>query len=197
MNVLKEENGELRERLGMDSTDVGLWLTLNPQDTRDRLAARALIAEWGNPYNALLRLGIQATKGDVESLSEQVFKTEGCQSIMHDTLSDDEAYKRIINRQKEIAQFGDNDQSVRAAQVLGKFLGWQKLPDTVIDNRRQHITLQQIVNPADEAIQSKNTKELPAGIVDAADFLSHEPGAATRISTDEKLDSIIESDEED
>jgi hypothetical protein len=197
--ALKDENDDLRARMGMTPTDLDMWEAFNPQDARDMMAAQALVAEWGDARRALMRLGIAIGKGKpdiVEPLAARIFLTPGCQAIMNRDLSDATAnHEAIVKRMSRIATLGTDDTSVKATQVLAKLLGWQKTPDTVIDNRKVQITLQQLVNPGDRAVRA-SAKELPAGTVDAVDFLGHEPGPATRISTDENMDAIIMQEEQ-
>ena len=54
---MRRENQELRARLSLNSLrTIDEWEAL-PLEIRDPLAARAWIAEWGDPARALIRLG--------------------------------------------------------------------------------------------------------------------------------------------
>lgn len=57
---LRRENEELRALLGLTKPrTIEEWEML-PHMVRDPLAARAFIAEWGDPGRALIRLGFPA-----------------------------------------------------------------------------------------------------------------------------------------
>lgn len=195
MEELEREVKELRGRLELDGgLDVTLWEQFNPQDVRDALAARALIAEWGNPTNALIRLGIEATgeHGRFDALAKRIFDTPGVRAILAKNLSEiEERKKDILARQVQIALYGDDDASVRAASQLAKVAGWQKTPDVAIQNNT--LNLFKLVGG------DKNTRA--AALEAASDvtvgFLEHEPGDPVRIdSGDDAIEAAFQQVEE-
>lgn len=188
MAELERENAELRERLSMKPRTLEDWELVGTQELRDAMAVRALIAEWNDPFRALVRLGFEPPVRDsgrierksYDALIERVFKTPGVEALLKAMTRDlEESKPELIRRQMEIAQHGDPDASVRAFSQLAKIAGWQKTPDTVID--RRSVNLFALVSGE----QPKGNKALPegGGTESAMEFLSHEPGAAMRIDS--------------
>ncbi len=128
----RRENEELRAALGLGGQRaIEEWETL-PQAVRDPLAARAWIAEWGDPGRALVRLGFPAMNrlppdkvGLYKDYTARVFETPGVQAILQRDLSRLDADREaILARQLRTALYGEDAESVRAAALLVKVCGW-------------------------------------------------------------------------
>ena len=97
------------------------------------LAARAWIAEWGDPGRALVRLGFPAMNrlppdkvGLYKDYTARVFETPGVQAILRRDLSRLDADREaILARQLRTALYGEDAESVRAAALLAKVCGWE------------------------------------------------------------------------
>lgn len=188
---LERENEELRERIGLEAPrTLEDWELVGTQELRDAMAVRALIAEWNDPFRALVRLGFtpplresgRVKREEYDALIQRIFKTPGVERLLAEMTRDLEENKpELIRRQMEIAQHGDADASVRAFSQLSKIAGWQKTPDTVIDNRR--VNLYTLVGGEAAKPQRQDQEALPAPD-DVGNFLAHEPGEAVRIVSD-------------
>lgn len=189
MKTLKQENEVLRKRLGMKNlTTLEEWM-LNPQEIRDQMAARALMAEWGRVREALVLLGFIQTDDYARipkdqkqrfKLAKVIFQTPGCQELLLRHLQEvDDNKGAILSRLQQVALHAADGEAVRAAQVISKMSGWQKTPDMMVDNRR--MTFVQLLGNE----RSPETKPMEAleGTVDSVDFLCHEPGEPVRIDS--------------
>jgi hypothetical protein len=130
---LRRENQELRALIGLTKPrTIDEWESL-PQALRDPLAARAWIAEWGDPSRALIRLGFPAMNrlppDKVHLYTDyvaRVFKTPGVQTILKQDLARLDADREaILSRQVRTALYGEDGESVRAATLLMKVCGWE------------------------------------------------------------------------
>jgi hypothetical protein len=181
-----EENGELRERLGMEhDLTFERWESSMPQEVRDTFAARALVNEMGNCAAALTRLGFP--RHDPKKFPNyretwaKVFQTPGVLKILNLGKLED-FQEPIMFRQAEVALHGDDTNSTRAAQFVARTLGWQKTPDIHIHQNRQ--TIYALVN------QKNSRGEIEGETIEALadDFLGHEPAGPQRIdSGDERV----------
>jgi hypothetical protein len=129
---LRREVEDLRALLGLTKPRaIEEWEAL-PQEVRDPLAARALIAEWGDRGRALVRLGFVAMNrlppDKVRAYSDhisRVFETTGVQAILKRDLARlDVEREAILSRQCRTALYGEDGESVRAATLLIKVCGW-------------------------------------------------------------------------
>lgn len=204
IEALERENQELRQRIGMDAPlDLTVWEMVNTQEMRDALAVRALIQEWGDPYKALMRLGFQfkiepngaigkEDREHVRALIKRIFETDGVKTIYAKAFEDVEALKpEIINRQAQIALYGDDESSVRAASQLAKVAGWNKPdPDS---NKMPVINLYNFMAPNGHAQVRASVNDEPQAIPAASGFLDHEPGEPVRIdSGDDQVYEALE-----
>ena len=97
------------------------------------LAARALIAEWGDEGKALVRLGFPAMNklpaNQVPIYRDhiaRVFDSPGVRAILkRDLARVDADQEAIISRLHRSAIYGDDATSVRAAALLIKVCGWE------------------------------------------------------------------------
>ncbi|MFY9719670.1 MAG: hypothetical protein WAK16_08490 [Candidatus Cybelea sp.] len=130
---LRRENEELRGALGLRSSrTIDEWERL-PQGLRDPLAARALIAEWGDKGRALIRLGFPAMNrlppDKVRAYNEtvaRVFETPGVRaSLEHDLARLDVEREAILSRLCRAALYGEDGEAVRAAALIIKVCGWE------------------------------------------------------------------------
>jgi len=178
---LEQEVAEFRRVLASDlHYDIETWENLMPAPLRDALAARALIHCNGDAFRAAARLGFGPlrTKHAQAEVFPRLFNTEGVKAILARDLSEPEENRQaLIERQAHIAMYGDDNNSVKAFQMLAKVCGWVKTPDLLIQNNRQ--TILALVT------QKNHRGEIPAETLDALPpaFLEHEPGAATRIDS--------------
>lgn len=134
---------EIRERRTIDE-----WEAM-PQELRDPLAARALIAEWGDRGAALIRLGFPSLSRlpprqvrAYEDHVQRVFETPGVRAIIRRELAQIEAERAaLIERQVRVALYGDNDASIRAFEGLARVCGWTQhgSPPTVTDGATRSI----------------------------------------------------------
>lgn len=129
---LRRENEELRETLGLrGQRTIEEWERL-PAAVRDPLAARALIAEWGDKGRGLIRLGFPAMHrlppDRVHFYNDyvaRVFDTPGVQAILSRDLARlDVEREAILSRQMWTAMYGEDGESLRAAALLIKVCGW-------------------------------------------------------------------------
>lgn len=182
LHELEEEVAQLRELLQLThARDLEEWDIL-PQNIRDQMAARAIMSEWGDITKAAMRLGFKIDKeamGKNERLAlyERLFNTPGVKALLrHHTKEIEENRDQILSRLQQIAIHGSDDAAVRAIQSVAKIAGWQKTPDTTIDNRR--ITLVGLLgNDRREEFSQPELK----GSVDAMELLSHDPGEAIEV----------------
>lgn len=130
---LRRENEELRAALDLRRhLTIEEWEVL-PQALRDPLAARAWIAEWGDPGRALIRLGFPAMNRlppdkvrIYHDYAARVFETPGVQAILQRDLARLDADREaILSRQVRTALYGEDGESVRAATLLMKACGWE------------------------------------------------------------------------
>lgn len=160
------------------------WERSSPQNLRDAMAARALLQEWGNPVNALIRLGFahERDREKREALRAAVFDTPGCRTVLADRLKDAEAARgEMLQRQVQIALHGSDDASVRSFSQLAKIMGWQPAENTGIDNRK--FIQQNIYQMVGTAGPSRAAQPQAAAI----GFLDHEPGDPQRIDSGEDV----------
>lgn len=129
---LRRENDELRAALDLRGhRTIDEWEAL-PQEIRDPLAARAFVAEWGDVGRALIRLGFPAMNrlppNKVRVYHEhvvRVFETPGVHAILERDLARFDADREVIlARLCRTALYGEDAQSVRAAEALMKACGW-------------------------------------------------------------------------
>jgi hypothetical protein len=129
---LRRENDELRAALGLRGERTLNEWELLPHALRDLLAGRAWIAEWGDPSRALVRLGFPALNrlppDKVYVYNDhvaRVFETPGARAIIKRDLGRLDADREaILARQCQIALYGDDAASVRAAALIIKVCGW-------------------------------------------------------------------------
>jgi|GEM_PF-4978759 hypothetical protein len=130
---LRRENQELRNLLSLSGRrTIAEWEAL-PQALRDPLAARALIAEWGDKGRALIRLGFPAMNrlppDKVRLYNEyitRVFETPRVRVILERDLARLDADREaILSRVTRAALYGEDGESVRAAALLIKVCGWE------------------------------------------------------------------------
>ena len=186
--ALKAENDELRRAMVQHSATLEEWEALLPQDMRDALAARALIASEGDAFRAAVRLGLgRQHRPEAAEVLPRIFGTPGVREILARDLREPEQNKQdLIARQVKIALYGEDTVSVRAYQMLAKTCGWVTTPDVLVQHNRQ--TILALVT------QKNNRGENPIEALEEAlpSFLEHEPGAAVRIdSGDETVASIV------
>ena len=156
-----------------------------PQALRDRFAARAYFQMSGSRYHALRLLGIECTRNNCREIGEKVFGTEGCQEFINQNLADANAAKpQIIERLVEQALHGDDNVSSRSTALLARISGWVKEPTVNVDNRR--VTLYSMNGGAPTAIGPAEEKPALEGMLD------HEPGDAIRVSSDDRIDTLLE-----
>jgi hypothetical protein len=99
---------------------------------RDGLAARAFLAEWGDCYSALRRLGFppmsQLSPRVVEAYKDhvaRVFQTPGVQAILRRELAFIEPEGRaLLARMVQIALHGEASASTRAFECVARVCGW-------------------------------------------------------------------------
>ena len=129
---LRRENDELRAALGIRKhRTIEEWERL-PATIRDPLAARALIAAWGDRVEALVRLGFPSLSqlppsqvGVYRDYMERVFGTTGVEAILQRELAGINAERAaLLERQVRIALYGADDASVRAFEALARVCGW-------------------------------------------------------------------------
>ncbi len=117
---------ELRGRRTIEN-----WEAL-PATVRDPLAARALIAEWGERGAALIRLGFpplnrlppHAVRAYDDHM-KRVFGTPGVQAILRRELAGINAERAaLLERQVRVALYGGDDASTRAFEALARVCGW-------------------------------------------------------------------------
>lgn len=129
---LRRENEELRAALELRGyRTIDQWEAL-PQALRDPLAARAFIAEWGDFGRALIRLGFPAMNklppSQVHVYKDyvaRIFETPAVQAILKRDLGRlDMEREAILSRQYQTARFGENAESIRAADLIAKVCKW-------------------------------------------------------------------------
>ncbi|MGC2406213.1 MAG: hypothetical protein WA431_07375 [Candidatus Cybelea sp.] len=129
---LRRENDELRAALGIrEHRTIEEWECL-PRAMRDPLAARALIASWGDRVEALVRLGFPSLSqlppsqvGAYRDHMQRVFGTPGVAAILQRELEGVNAERAaLLERQVRIALCGDDSASIRAFEGLARVCGW-------------------------------------------------------------------------
>ena len=199
---LEREVQELRGLLGMETPlDITLWEAINTQEMRDALATRALIQEWGDPYKALRRLGFdfevtpngaigKEDRDHVRALIKRIFETDGVKALYAKAFADIEALKpEILNRQAQIAMYGDDESSVRAASQLAKVGGWFKQePDS---QKMPVINLYTFMATNGQPQVHASVQDANGTTTSTAGFLDHEPGEPVRIDSGD--DSIYKA----
>jgi hypothetical protein len=129
---LRRENRELRNALGLcGHRTIEEWERL-PEAIRDPLAARALIAEWGDAGRALIRLGFppmnKLPPNQVHLYSDhiaRVFDAPGVHTVLKRDLGRLDADREaILSRLCRTALYGEDADSVRAAEAIIKACGW-------------------------------------------------------------------------
>lgn len=179
---LEEEVIVLREALGIASNrTIEEWLEL-PQRVRDETAARAMAAEWSNYAHAAARLGFEPfadgwTPERRKKLYRTLFQTPGCRKHLQLHNQDLEKNREpILARLQNIALLGEDAVAVRAVALIAKITGWQKTPDTAIDNRR--ITMMSLVSGEHD---NRDMPQEVHGTVEPLALLNHEPGDPTAV----------------
>jgi hypothetical protein len=129
---LRRENEDLRALLGLTSRrTIEEWEAL-PRAIRDPLAARAFIAEWGDVGRALVRLGFPAMNRLppdkvrlYKNYAARVFETPGVRAVLERDLARLDADREaILSKLSQTALYGEDADSVRAAEALVKACGW-------------------------------------------------------------------------
>jgi hypothetical protein len=129
---LRRENDELRAALELRGyRTIEEWEAL-PEVLRDPLAAHAFIAEWGDYGRALIRLGFPALNKLLPSQVHlyrdhvaRIFETPGVQEVLKRDLGRlDLEREAILSRQYRTARFGEDAESVRAADLIAKVCKW-------------------------------------------------------------------------
>lgn len=182
---LRAEVSDLTKTLEMErGYNIEEWERSMPQEMRDELAARALIACDGDAIRAAARLGFKGWAGKKWASrhlpTDRIFNTPGCQAILRrDLASAEESRDLMIQRQIKIALYGEPVESTRAFQAIARVLGWQKTPDILVQNNRATTILALVTqkNHRGEIPMSEALEALAPG------FLEHEPGAAVRIDS--------------
>lgn len=197
LQELQRENAELRARLGAEPTSEEYWARHLPQEVRDQMAARALVQEWGDEPRALLRLGFECPKNatkrwmpEVWELAHRIFGTPGVQNLLKTNLADIDAQKgTMLARLMQIAQHGDDSNAVKAATQLAKVMGLNKadanalIPGVTV-NLFQMMGSADVQDGSGTKRVSSASEDLDA-VIDADEFLVHEPGEATLIEDEE------------
>lgn len=180
---LKDENAALRATLDMPSgLSIEEWEETMPQELRDQFAARALIESQGDYIRAAGRLGFKgwSTVRPASSLAPllaRIFATPGCRAILERDLAEPKKIRgQLIERQVQIALYGDDQHSTRAFHELAMVCGWKRSADIIVHN--QPTTVLAMVTQKDHRgdLPIANAEALPG-------FLEHEPGAAVRIDS--------------
>src|SRR5579871_2021653 len=136
---LRLENDELRAALGLrGQRTIENWEAL-PATVRDPLAARALIAEWGDRGAALIRLGFPSLNRlpphavrAYDDHMKRVFSTPGVQAILQRELAGINAERAaLLERQVRVALYGGDDASTRAFEALARVCGWASHDDSL------------------------------------------------------------------
>lgn len=181
---LERENESLRKSLGLDRIESPeRWAEHVPQAIRDRMAAMVLIAEKLDEPRALRRLGftVERNNGRLEPIvwewCEKVFGTPGVREQLSIDMADAEKNKsEIIGRLVQTARFGDDGESVRAAQQLSKMADWNEGDKAVAKaGAAQILNLMQLAGDRPKSITTETFD--PDKTLDAAKFLDHEPSA--------------------
>ncbi len=130
---LRQEVAELRALVALDEEVVTLesWVASGSQAHRDAFAARAIVAEQGSQVRALQRLGFGVmSKGGnwkpkvVAVLAREVLNTPGVRAILdRDLKGIDDAWLAILERQRQTALLGDDEQAHKSAALLAKVEG--------------------------------------------------------------------------
>lgn len=191
---LRQEVAELRALLNMDEAVVTLesWLASGSQAHRDAFAARAIVSERGSQAHALQRLGFGViTKGGnwkpkvVAALAAVVLNTPGVRAILdRDLKGIDEAWLAILERQRQTALLGDDEQAHKSAALLAKVEGRyvDKAPSTI-----PTVSLHVLVNNN----QGNQQAEKQAEVIETHDplaILAHEPSEiGVRIDSGDKV----------
>jgi hypothetical protein len=195
MAQLRKENDELRERLGMPSTDLETWEAM-PIEWRDQMAARALVAEWLDARRALIRLGFGDLRTEVwKPLVKIIFETDGVRANLARNLADIEANKQaFLQRTAQIAlHSADEATSIRASELLARVGGWA--PKEAPPQTQVHVSLYGLIGAGDEQRGPKKVDPLESAVLegDPMAIFRHTPGAAIRIdSGDEAIEAAIE-----
>ena len=131
---LRRENEELRGPLGLRGRrTIAEWEAL-PEELRDPLAARALVAEWGDRGRALVRLGFPAMNRlpphavhVYHDHVARVFGAPGVEALLKRDLGRLGVERNaILSRLYRTALYGEDSESVRAAEMLIKVYGWER-----------------------------------------------------------------------
>jgi hypothetical protein len=134
---LRRENDELRAALDLRGyRTIEEWETL-PAPLREPLAARAWIAEWGDAGRALIRLGFPAMNrlppdkvSAYKAHIARVFETPAVQALVRRNLARlDVEREAILSKQVQVALYGEDAESVKAATLLFKVCGWEFRPE--------------------------------------------------------------------
>lgn len=190
---LEGQIAALMEQRGAEKRSPESWGEYLSQEQRDQFAARALIQEWGDPYRALIRLGFELEKNGsghlapwVFELADRVFKTPGCQQHLARNMADLETQKQgMLARLMSIAQNGDDKNAVSAASQLSKIMGLNKADQGALPaGATQNIFIQMGSANNDGERHRVETIDTDA-VIDASDFLVHEPGEATLVDDSE------------
>lgn len=199
---LEAENIALRARLDMDAPDEQTWGANAPQELRDQMAASALFAEKLDEHNALRRLGFDPgprdwtapTYKDSRALAARIFGTPGVRAILTRDLEDESANRRmVVMNLLQIAEHGSDGEKVRAAQTLAKYNDWNEGDKSIARNGAASFNLFMANGGASPSQNGNGAKvvgaatALPAGgdIIDAEDFLAHEPSVEGVVVADD------------
>lgn len=185
---LEAQVEHLKSLLGAERTTEESWAEYLPQDQRDQFAARALIQEWGDVQRALVRLGFECERGKRETreLGDRIFTTPGCQEYLNRNLADLESGKQaMLTRLMQIAINGEDKNAVTAASQLSKIMGLNKADQGALPaGATQNIFIQMGSANNDGERHRVETIDTDA-VIDASDFLVHEPGEATLVDDSE------------
>ena len=188
VELLEAEVAELRARLGSDQPMTREAWEFTPQGMRDQMAARAMFQSWGHWYNSLALLGFPVknmTTAELHAAKDAAFDTDGVKAILEADLADAAANRKaIVERQVEIARYGNNDQSVRAVQMIAKLEHWitDEPPQTNVTIHLASLVGGVAVQNDPQAMKRVRPVEqdaLPSNSID--DILGHEPGQAQRV----------------
>jgi hypothetical protein len=190
---LRAENVNLRKALELGEVPYTLeaWMAIGSQGTRDAFAARALVSEWGHHAKALQRLGFQVISDGkwkvdhVAYLAERIFETPGVKAEMEAHLGDhDEAWTKIVARQREIAVTGSPESAQRSAHLIAKLEGRFKDQPASVPTVSLQVLVQRASGQPEPKIVSGDTIEAH----DPLAMLAHEPSeVGGAIETGDKL----------
>jgi hypothetical protein len=183
---LREEVDRLRAALEIGGTQTEeTFAVFSPQEVRDQTAAAALIYERQNYEYALKRLGFKVERlgnghitDETKALGERIFGTPGVQAILA-KLIETEIEPNIggyVQQLNTVAFSDDRKLSLGAIQALARLGGLNKeKPAAAVDARTVNLFLLGQKGATKEALEGGPVE------LNAADFLTHEPGEPERI----------------